>query len=1127
MTGQVAAWLEKVGLPQYLKSFSDHGIDFDILSEITDRDLATMGVVLGHRRRLLRSIAELDVPRARLLAPKIDAGAERRQLTIMFCDLVGSTALSQQFDPEEMREILQAYREAATAVIASYDGIVSRLVGDGILSYFGYPSAHEDDAERAVRAGLEITAAVQAIDMQPGLRLEVRIGIATGLVVVGDLIAKGASSRLEVIGETPNLAARMQAFAEPGTVIIASSTRRLLGNLFELRALGTRAIKGFNEPVEVSVVERPSPLASRFEAYHSAGLGGFVGREHELERLSECKQRAWRGQGQVVLISGEPGIGKSRLAAHFLNERVAAEPHIRLRYQCSPHHRASALHPVIAQLQRSAKLGAGDSNDQRLRKLEALLGRSDLKTATLVPLFADLLSIATDGHYPPLDWTPQQLRRNTLAALIQRLQRLCADAPVVCIVEDLHWADATSLELLGLAVRLADQLRLLLVLTFRNEFSLPWMGPANLTTLELGRLKETDVQRMIAEVIGSRAVPSELVTQIAARTDGIPLFVEELTRTVLEMGFLEKGAGGRYRMAGSLPRLSIPTTLQDSLMARLDRLGPAKEVAQVCAVIGREFSDVLLRAISDKDDAELDARLAQLEAAELIFRSGAAPEAVYTFKHALVQDTAYESLLRSSRRRLHERIAAVLQEKFPDAAAAAPEIAAHHLTQAGLVEDAVEWWGKAGDRSLRSSAYPEAIAHLTKAVGLAEGLSESPPGQSRRLQLQIAYGNALIATRGYGAPETSVAFARARELASSLKGAPERFAATYGLWVGSLVRSELGSMQELAQAFLHDTADRPDAPEAGIAHRVCGMTRWFEGNFVDAKQHLEQAITIYRDEHDRNLAFLYGHDCGIAAAIYLALVLWPLGEVDRAEQLAQQAIRRAADSGHVATMVYTHFHKIVLEAVRGNPEGARPHVDAVIELSREHGLLLYTRAGKFWNGWIRCRLGERAAGLQEMEDSIALPLVGKMATGLYVPLTWTLLAEAKAGEGQFDEALAILDEQLVQVERTGQQWFTPEILRWRGELLLRKDPIDIVAAEAAFIRAIETARAQHTATYELRAALSLARLYQASGTDAQAHSVLSPLVGMFTNAQELPEIFEARAAMERSSKTSPCANPCD
>ncbi len=1069
MTGQVAAWLEKVGLPQYLKSFSDHGIDFDILSEITDRDLASMGVVLGHRRKLLRSIAELDVPKPRLAAPKVDTGAERRQLTIMFCDLVGSTALSHRFDPEEMREILQAYRE----------GIVSRLVGDGILSYFGYPLAHEDDAERAVRAGLETIAAVQTIEMQPGERLEVRIGIATGLVVVGDLIAKGASSRLEVIGETPNLAARMQAFADPGTVIIASSTRRLLGNLFQLRELGTRAIKGFSEPVEVWAVDSPSPFASRFEAYHSAGLVGFVGREQELDRLAECKHRAWRGQGQVVLISGEPGIGKSRLAAHFFNERVAAEPHIRLRYQCSPHHRASALYPVITQLQRAAKLGAGDTSQHRLRKLEALLGRTDLRTPTLVPLFADLLSIPTDGRYLPLEWTPQQLRRNTLAALIQRLQRLSTEAPVFCIVEDLHWADASSLELLELAVRQADQLRVLLVLTFRDEFTLPWMGPANLTTLELGRLKETDVERMIAEVIGSRAVPSELVTQIAARTDGIPLFVEELTRTVLEMGILEKEAGGRYRIGGSLPRLSIPSTLQDSLMARLDRLGPAKEVAQISAVIGREFSDELLRAIADRDDSELDALLAQLERAELIFRSRSAPEGVYAFKHALVQDSAYESLLKSSRRRLHERIAAVLQEKFPEAATAAPEIAAHHFTQAGLVEDAVEWWGKAGDRALRSSAYHEAIAHLTKAIGLAEGLSESPAGQSRRLQLQIAYGNALIATRGYGAPETSVAFARARELASGLKGAPERFAATYGLWVGSR-------------------------------------------NLVDAKQHLEQALTIYRYEHDRNLAFLYGHDYGIAAAIYLALVLWPLGEVDRAEHLAQEAIRRAADSGHIATMVYAHFHKIVLEAVRGSPERARPHVDAVIELSREHGLLLYTRASKFWNGWIHCHAGEREAGLQEMQDSIALPLVGKMATGLYVPLTWTLLAEAKAGEGQFDEALAILDEQLVEVERTGQEWFTTEIHRRRGELLLRRDPSDIVAAETAFTQALETARRQQAATFELRAALSLARLYLASGTGEQARTVLSPVVGKFTDAQDLPEIFEARAAMDRLSKTSPC-----
>src|SRR5882672_1524122 len=1126
MTGQVAAWLEKVGLPQYLKPFSDHGIDFDVLPEITDRDLESMGILLGHRRKLLRSIAELDAPKSRLPALETEVAPagepERRQLTIMFCDLVDSTALSQRLDPEELREILQAYRDAATTVITSYDGVVARLLGDGILSYFGYPSAHEDDAERAVRAALETIAAVRAVNTRPRQRLEVRIGIATGLVVVGDLIGKGASTEQEVIGETPNLAARMQALADPDSVVIASSTRRLLGNLFQLRELGAREIKGFSEPIEVWVVEGPILLSSRFEAFRSARLVGFVGREQEMDRLAECKQRTWRGQGQVVLISGEPGIGKSRLADHFFKEQIASEPHLRLRYQCSPHHRASALYPIITQLQRAAKLGAGDTTEERLRKLETLLGLDDGQAQTVVPLFANLLSIPTNGRYPPLEWTPQQLRRNTLTAIIERLQDLSARDPVFCIFEDAHWADATSLELFDLAIEQTERLRLLMVITFRGEFSPPWTDLPNVTTLALGRLKETDVERMIEGVIGSRSVPSELVTQIAAKTDGIPLFVEELTRTVLEMGILHKGDCGRYRIDGSLPRFSIPSTLQDSLMARLDRLGPAKEVAQISAVIGREFPDMLLRAIVDKDQVELNVRLAQLERAELIFRSKQPPEAVYAFKHALVQDIAYESLLKSRRRRLHERIAEALRDLFPETAAAAPEIVAHHFTQAGLVEEAVEWWGRAGDRALRSSAYHEAIAHLTKAIGLAEALSEGPAAQVRQLQLQIAYGNALISTRGYGAPETSVAFARARELASGLKDAPERFAAYYGLWVGSLVRSELGSMQELAQAFLYDTGERPDSPEAGIAHRVCGMTRWFEGDFLEAKLHLEQALAIYRYEHDRNLTYLYGHDYGIAAASYLALVLWPLGEVDRAEQLAQEAIHHAADGGHVATMVYAHFHKIVLDAVRGSPERAKPHVDAVIELSREHGLLLYTRVSKFWRGWIRWHAGETEAGLREMQDSIALPLVGKMATGLYVPLTWTLLAEAKAGEGQFDDALAILDEQLIEVDRTGQQWLTAEIHRRRGELLLRKDPRDPVAAETAFVRAIETARRQQATTFELRAALSLAKLYLASGAGEQARQALTPVAGKFTSTQELAEAHEAKEVLDRLAKTNPC-----
>jgi class 3 adenylate cyclase/predicted ATPase len=1126
MTGQVAAWLERIGLPQYLKPFADHGIDFDILREITDRDLESIGVLLGHRRKLLRSIAELDAPKSRLASLEAEAAParepERRQLTIMFCDLVDSTALSRRLDPEELRDIIRAYRDAATAVITSYDGVIARFLGDGILSYFGYPSAHEDDAERAVRAGLETIIAVRAVNTPPRERLGVRIGVATGLVVVGDLIGKATSSRQEVIGETPNLAARMQALADPNSVVIPSSTRRLLGNLFQLRELGAHEVKGFSEPIEAWAVEGPSQLESRFEAFRSARFVGFVGREQEIDQLAECKQRAWRGQGQVVLISGEPGIGKSRLAAHFFREQIASDRHIRLQYQCSPHHRASALYPIRAQLQRAAKLGSCDTAKDRLHKLETLLGLAHEQAQTILPLIASLLSIPTNGRYPPLELTPQQLRRSTLAALVEGLRRLNAQDPVFCICEDVHWADATSLELLDLVAEQADRLRLLIVITFRGEFTPTWTGLPKVTTLGLGRLKEADVERMIEQIIGSSSIPAELVAQIAVKTDGVPLFVEELTRTVVEMGILHKGDGGRYRIDGSLPRLSIPSTLQDSLMARLDRLGPAKEVAQISAVIGREFSHMLLRAIVDKDQAQLDLRLAQLERAELIFRSKPPPEAVYSFKHAMVQDIAYESLLKSQRRRWHERIADTLRDLFPETAAAAPEIAAHHFTQAGLVEEAVEWWGKAGNRALRSSAYHEAIAHFTKAIGLAEALNESPAGQSRRLQLQIAYGNALISTRGYGAPETSVAFARARELASGLKDAPERFAAYYGLWVGSLVRSELGSMQELARAFLRDAGDRPGSPETGIAHRVCGMTRWFEGNFLEAKRHLECTLAIYLHERDRNLTFLYGHDYGTAAAIYLALVLWPLGEVDRAEQLAQEAIRSAADSGHIATMVYTHFHKTVLEAVRGSPETAKPHVDAVVELSREHGLLLYTRAGRFWSGWIRCHAGEKEVGLREMEDSIGLPLVGNMVTGLYVPLTWTLLAEAKARDGQLDDGLAILDEQLVQVDRTGQQWLTAEIHRRRGEILLRKDASNRAAAEAAFARAIETARRQHAATFEFRAALSLAKLHLANGAGEEARQVLAPMAGKFTNLRGLPEACEAQEILDRSAETSPC-----
>ena len=580
----------------------------------------------------------------------------------MLCDLVGSTALSAQLDPEDMRAVIDAYHAACARIVLTYEGFLAEFRGDGILAYFGYPRAHEDDAERTVRAGLEIIAAVAGLETRAAEPLAVRIGIATGLVVVGDLSGEDALREHAVVGDTPNLAARLQTLAEPGTIVVAASTRRLLGNLFRLRDLGRHEVKGIAEPVEAWAVEGVSASESRFEAVHAAGLTDLIGRKEEIGFLLERQRLAWKGEGQIVLISGEPGIGKSRLAA-ALAERIAGEPHTRLRYQCSPYHTNSALHPFIAQLERAAGFKADDTPEQRLDKLEAVLAMGASRVQAVAPLFAALLSIPFGERYPPLALSPTQQRRQTLAALLDQFEGLARQQPILLLFEDAQWADATSLELLDLTVERVRQLPVLALFTFRPEFEPPWVGLPNVGTLTLGRLDRNDVESMVARVTGGRALPAEVMKQIVAKTDGNPLFVEELTKAVLEAGILVEDAEG-YRLDGPLPPLAIPATLHDSLMARLDRLAPVKEIAQIGAAIGREFSYSLLRALVERDETALKDALAQLEHAELVFRRGEPPEAIYSFKHALVQDAAYESLLKSRRQVLHRRIAETLRDRF-------------------------------------------------------------------------------------------------------------------------------------------------------------------------------------------------------------------------------------------------------------------------------------------------------------------------------------------------------------------------------------------------------------------------------------------------------------------------------
>ncbi|MEA2782731.1 MAG: hypothetical protein QOK29_4275, partial [Rhodospirillaceae bacterium] len=676
---QIAEWLEKLGMSDYVQRFAENRVDFSVLRDLTDQDLKDLGVVLGDRRKLLRAIGELDaVPRAApgRTQPAYQDAAERRQLTVMFCDLVGSTALSARLDPEDLREVIGAYHRCCANLVERNGGYVAKYMGDGVLAYFGYPRAHEHDAERAVQAGLALVEAAPRLVTPAGSPLQMRIGIATGLVVVGDLIGSGAAQERGVIGETPNLAARLQGIAEPNMVVIAEGTRRLLGNLFELQDLGAKDLKGIAGPVPAWAALRASSVESRFEALHATGLTALVGREEESELLLRRWSRAKAGEGQVVLLSGEAGIGKSRLTAALL-ERLAAVPHARLRYFCSPQHTDSPFYPVIGQMERAAGLARDDTPEAKLDKLDAMLAQTSTSIEDAA-LFAEMLSLPNDGRYPALDLTAQQRRQRTLDALGLQIEALTRSNPVLMIFEDAHWTDPTNLEAFGRVVDRIRTLRVLLIVTFRPEFEPPWIGRPHVTALTIDRLVQREASAIIDRVLGDKQLPARIRQDIIERTDGIPLFVEEMTKAVLEA----ESDGDAWRTAGAIPppTVTVPASLHASLIARLDRLGPAKELAQIGAAIGREFSHALLASVVRRPEAELGSALDRLIAAGLLSRLGVPPHASYLFKHALVQDAAYGTLLREPRRALHARIAESLESQFAETAESRPEMLAHHCT---------------------------------------------------------------------------------------------------------------------------------------------------------------------------------------------------------------------------------------------------------------------------------------------------------------------------------------------------------------------------------------------------------------------------------------------------------------
>jgi class 3 adenylate cyclase/predicted ATPase len=1043
------------------------------------------------------------------------AEAERRQLTVLFCDLVDSTRLSSQLDPEELRQVVQAYQATCAKVIARFEGHIAQYLGDGLLVYFGYPLAHEDDAQRAVRAGLGILEAMG--QLQPSLgqgrevHLAVRLGIHTGLVVVGD-VGEGARQEQLALGETPNVAARLQGIAAPNTLVISAATFQLLGGFFACQPLGTPPLKGLAQPLAVYRVLYESMARSRLEAASSTGWTPLVGREQEIGVLRERWAQVKDGLGQVVLLSGEAGIGKSRLV-QALTDQVAAEPRAWLTpCQCSPYHQHTALYPLIDLLERVAlRFEREESAPQKLSKLEGFLVQYGLPLAEAVPLFAALLSLPLPADYAPVTVSPEQHKQQTLQAVLTILLRIAAQQPVLFVMEDLHWVDPSTLELLSLLVDQGPTARILALFTFRPDFSPPWTGRAHLTQLTVNRLPRRQAVEVIRQVAHGKALPSEVVEQIVAKTDGVPLFVEELTKMVLESGLLQEREE-RYALSGPLPPLAIPATLHDSLMARLDRLAAVKALAQLGATLGREFSYALLRAVAPWEEGIVHQGLHQLVAAEFLYQRGVPPQATYTFKHALIQDVAYQSLLRSTRQQYHQRIAQVLEAQFPETVATQPELVAQHYTAAGCAEQAVIYWQRAGQQASDRSANLEAVSHFTTGIELLQTLPETPEHTQQALTLYIALGAALQIAKGSAAPEVEQAYTQARALCQQVGETPELAPVLLGLWRFYLVRPQLHTARELGETLLR-LAQHTDAPApVVIAHYALGATRWWLGALPAARLHLEEAIARYTPDQRRSLAFHIGQDPGVGCRINAARTLWCLGYPAQALAHIHEALALAHALSHPFSLAFAWCWAAFVSQVRRDVPAVREQAEAAVALSTEQGFTQWAAWGTSIGGWALAMQGQGEVGMAQVRQGIA----GWRATGaaLVVPYLCTVLADVSVHLGHTADGLQALAEAHTLVEQQEERWWEAEIHRLRGVLLLRQPVTPQAEAETWLQRALDVARRQEAKSLELRAAMSLARLWQQQGKQAEARALLAPIYGWFTEGFDTADLQEAKMLLE-------------
>jgi class 3 adenylate cyclase/predicted ATPase len=1040
--------------------------------------------------------------------------AERRQLTVMFCDLVESTPLSGKLDLEDLRDIVRAYHKVCSDAITRFDGHIAQLLGDGLLVYFGYPHAHEEDAQRAVRAGLGILAAMGDLNThlqrEKGIQLGVRLGIHTGLVVIGAMGEGGRQEQL-ALGAVPNIASRIQGRAAPNTLAVSEATYRLVQGYFECEDLGAQTLRGVAEPVTLYRVLSESGIYSRLDVAQTRGLTPLVGREQEVGLLLERWAQVKAGQGHVVLLTGDAGIGKSRLV-QMLKDHVVDEPHMRWECRSAEYYQNTALFPLVDLFQRLLRFEAHETPIAKLEKLAHALSQYRLPLEESVPLFAPLLALPLpENHYPPLNLSPQRQRQKTLETLIAILLELAEQQPLLFIVEDLQWTDPTTLEFLNLVIEQIPTISMLTVLTCRPHFQPAWHHRSYITEITLNHLSHPQVEQIVTGMTDGKILPQEVFQQIIAKTDGVPLFVEEITKSLLESGQL-KARDGHYELTGALRALTIPATLQDSLMARLDRLVTAKGIAQLAAVIGRQFAYPLLQAVSQVDETTLQRELGRLVKAELVYQRGLPPQAHYVFKHALIRDAAYESLLKSTRQHYHQRIAQVLEEQFPEFTETQPELFAHYCTEAGLMAQAVGYWQKAGQRASESSAHMEAISHLTKGLELLKTLPETPQRLQHEVDMHIALGASLIATKGYAAPEVGEIYTRAQQLCQYLEAPQQLFPVLRGLWSYYLVRAALQKTHALGEQLLALAQQAQDATMLPAAHRALGSTLFYLGTPASAHTHFTQGIACYDLQQHRASVFRYGEDTGVTCRSCVPWTLWFLGYPAQGRTQMEQALALAQQMAHPYSLSFALSLAAGFYQLRREGHTAQEHAQAAISLSTEQGFLHWKVYSALLHGWTLAQQGQGKEGIEQMHQGLR----AYRATGaeIWRPYWLALLAEAHGMIGQPEAGLTVLAEAMTFVETTGDRWYDPELNRLKGELLLQQSVDHQAEAETCFHHALDIARNQQAKSLELRVATSLARLWQSQGKRQEAYDLLAAVYHWFTEGFDTADLKDAKALLD-------------